>query len=599
MSAPSPVVPGAALVTFTIKSNGKVIDSTFQVDSIDTWSAVNKLPRARLVLFDGSPAESNFPISSLDTFLPGKKVEIAAGYNGKDTTIFKGVVVRQGLAIDQVEASKLIVDLTDEAIKMTLERRNAFFEKITDGDLIGKLITANGLAKDVAGTNTVHEEIVQYYVADWDLMVMRAEMNGLVVMADSGKVTVRKPDTKQAPVLGVKYGDTILNLDMEMDAATQYAASAIKSYTWDPATQKLLDGGPGTVDVKEAGNVSSAELAKVFNVSKFTQQTGGPIEKTALQDWSAGELVKSKLSKIRGSVRFQGSALAKVGKMLELAGLGARFNGPVFISGVRHRISDGAWLTTAEVGLSSQWFVSEAPQVAAPPASGQLPAIAGLQTGIVKKVAKDPGGEFRVQVSLPLLQDAAKSVWARLGTFYASNKFGAVFYPEVNDEVIVAFMNDDPRYPVILGSVYSKALAPPVPPDEQNTKKTLVTRSKLEISFDDKDKVIEIKTPGGQSIVMSDKAGSIVIKDSNKNTVSLAKSGITLDSGSNVKISAKGNISLEAGANVSVTAKANATMEGLQVSHTAKTKFAAKGSLSSEVSASGMLTLKGALVKIN
>ena len=34
---------------------------------------------------------------------------------------------------------------------MTLERRNAVFEKIKDSDLIGKLISQNGLKKDVAG----------------------------------------------------------------------------------------------------------------------------------------------------------------------------------------------------------------------------------------------------------------------------------------------------------------------------------------------------------------------------------------------------------------------------------------------------------------
>jgi Rhs element Vgr protein len=599
VTAPSPLPVDAAVITFSIEVDGKAIDSAVQVDCVDTWISVNKLPRARLVIFDGSAAESNFPLSDLDTFIPGKKVRISAGYDSKNETIFEGVVVRQGLSVDQTEAPKLIVDLTDEAIKMTLERKNALFEKITDGDLIGKLISANGLSKDVASTKTVHEEIVQYYVTDWDLMMMRAEMNGLVVIADSGKVTVKPPDTSQSPVLAVKFGESILDLDIELDAASQFASSAIKSYTWDPDTQKLIESGPGTVSVKEAGNLSSADLAKVFGVSSFTQQTGGAIEQTALQDWSSGELLKSMLSKIRGTVRFQGSSLARVGKTIELAGVGDRFNGPLFISGVHQRIHNGEWLTTAELGLCAHWFAAEAPHVTAPGASGQLPAVAGLQTGIVKNMATDPGGEFRVQVSLPLLQDDAKKVWARLGTFYASNKFGAFFYPEVDDEVVVGFMNDDPRYPVILGSVYGKKLAPPLTPDAENTKKALVTRGNLEITFDDKDKVIEVKTPGGQSIVMSDKAGSIVIKDKNGNTVSMAGGGITLDSGTSVKITAKGDITLDAGANLNLTAKANATMEGLQITHNARTKLTAKGTVSSEVSSSGILTIRGSLVNIN
>lgn len=114
-------------------------------------------------------------------------------------------------------------------------------------------------------------------------------------------------------------------------------------------------------------------------------------------------------------------------------------------SGVHHRIADGRWRTTAAFGLSPEWYAAEARNVAAPGASGQLPPIRGLQTGVVKKVAGDPAGEHRVLVSLPLLQDTAKGVWARLGTLYASSKTGAVFFPEVGDEVGVAFMNEDPR----------------------------------------------------------------------------------------------------------------------------------------------------------
>ena len=599
MTAVSPSLNEAAQLALSVKVAKKEISSTYEIVSVDTWLAVNKVPKATIVLFDGSAATRDFPASNLTTFLPGKEVEIAAGYGNSVTTIFKGVIVKQGIEITRNEGSKLIVHLTDEAVKMTLERNNALFEKIKDSDLIGKLITANGLAKDVASTTTVHEEVVQYYCSDWDLMLTRAQMNSFVVMANAGKVVVKKPDTQQSAVLRVEYGDSILDLEAEMDAATQYSSSAIKSYTWDIDQQKLIDSGPGTVSVKEQGNYSSAELAKVFNVKKFPQQTGAPIEKTALQDWSSAELLWSKLSKIRGSVSFQGSALAEVGKTIELAGLGQRFNGTAFMAGVHHSITEGRWVTTAKFGLSAEWFAETTPEIAAPDASGQLPAIKGLQTGIVKKVAKDPDGEFRVFVTLPLLQDAAKGVWARLAGFYASNKVGAVFYPEVSDEVIVGFMNDDPRYAVILGSVYSKKLPPLFPPDEKNTKKAITTKGKLQILFDDQDKVVEITTPGKNSFRMDDKAKSITIKDSKGNTVSLSSDGIKLDSASHVSITAKGNITLTAKANVQIKATAKASMEGLQVAHTAKTQFSAKSNALAEVSASGFLTIKGAMVKIN
>jgi Rhs element Vgr protein len=599
MSAPSPAILRGATLKFTIKVAGKALTSTTQVVSIDTWVSVNRIPRARIVLYDGSASKKNFPASNLKTFLPGNKIEIAAGYDSKVTPIFSGVIVKQGITINQTESSRLVVDATDQAVQMTLERKSAVFPKITDSDLIGKLISANGLAKSVTATTTTYEDIVQYYCTDWDLMLTRAELNGFVATVDAGKVTVGPPNTQQSPVLLVEYGTSILDLDAEMDAATQYAQSAIKSYSWDESVQQVINSGPGTVSVTEQGNVSSAELAKVFNVSSFPLQTGAMIDKNALEAWSSAELLKSKMSKIRGEVRFQGSALAQTGKTIQLAGLGDRFNGTAFISGVHHELTGGRWLTTVSLGLAWPWFTVEAPEVSAPEASGQLPPIQGLQTGKVKQVSNDDTGEFRVLLTLPLLQNDANGVWARLGGFYASNKAGAVFYPEIGDEVIVGFMNNDPRYPVILGSVYSKKLPPAYPPDDQNNTKAVVTRSKLEINFNDKDIILQINTPKKQTVTLDDKAGSITIKDSNKNTITLSSSGITLDSGSNINITAKGNITIAAQGNLKMSAKANATMEGLQISHTAQTKFAAQGSASAEVKSSGILTIQGTLVKIN
>ena len=48
------------------------------------------------------------------------------------------------------------------------------------------------------------------------------------------------------------------------------------------------------------------------------------------------------------------------------------------------------------------------------------------------------------------------------GNLYASNGAGAASYPEIGDEVVVAFMNGDPRFPVIIGRLYSKKNPPSV-----------------------------------------------------------------------------------------------------------------------------------------
>jgi Rhs element Vgr protein len=600
MVAPTPEALSSGQVTFTIKTDGKTIPDTIGVVSIQTWIGANKVPTAEVVVFDGSAAQGNFEVSDAKTFVPGAKIEILLGYaGGSEVSVFKGVVVAQAIDIASDTGSTLRVTSYDDALTMTLARRNSIYTNTTDSEFIGKLISQNGLAKSVASTTPKLLEIVQYYATDWDMIVLRAEANGLLVFVEGGKVTVAPPDTSASPGLTVTYGDSLLELHADMDASTQFETSAIQSASWDAATQKVIDAKPVGSAPATAGNLSPATLAKVFGIKEFPQQTNAGLEQSSLTAWSKGEQVKSVLAKIRGTVSYQGSAKVKPGGMLLLQGVGDRFNGAVFVKSVHHAVEGGRWITTAEFGLSPDWFAATQPDVASPGAAGLVPPIEGLQIGKVKAVAKDPAGEFRVQIELPLLRAPGKTVWARLATYYASNKVGDVFYPELEDEVIVGFMNNDPGQPVILGSVYSKKNPPPVAPDEKNNTKAIVTRTRMTLNFDEKDKIITLKTPGGHSVTLDDKTGKVTIADSNKNTVIMSKGGVDITSASNITLKSKANMTLDAGGNLSMKAKANATLEGLQVSHKAKTKFSAEGSAAADLKSSGIVTVKGTLVKIN
>jgi phage protein D len=54
---------------------------------------------------------------------------------------------------------------------------------------------------------------------------------------------------------------------------------------------------------------------------------------------------------LSGHVQFPGSGLAVVGAVLELTDMGARFGGPVMITGVTHEIDDRGWTTDATFGV--------------------------------------------------------------------------------------------------------------------------------------------------------------------------------------------------------------------------------------------------------
>lgn len=595
--AESPMGDGNSVVKLTVLSNGTKIADTIHVMSVTIRKAINKIPTAEIVMLDGDMPEKDFPISNTDTFKPGAEITINAGYDQDEVSIFQGVVVKHSIAITGQNNAQLVVECRDKAVGMTIGPKNANYVNSKDSDVITTLIgNYGGLTADVGATQTQYKELVQYYCTDWDFMLSRAEVNGALVIVDDATVTVKPPQTSTAPQLKVTYGEDLIEFHGEIDARAQL--TTVKGTTWDLKNQAVLEQQASPQTLNAQGDLDSATLAKVVGPSEFRLQTTAPLESTALKAWADGRQVKAGLARIRGRMKFQGSAKAKIGELIELEGVGNRFNGQVFVSAVQHVIEKANWITEAEFGLSPEWF-AEQRDLVAPPAAGFLPGVEGLQIGVVKKLDADPEGEQKVQVSVPVMQADTDGVWARLAGFYGSDGIGAFFIPEIGDEVVLGYMNNDPCHPVILGSFYSSTRKPPYELTADNYTKAIVTKSKLKLEFDDENKVVTLVTPGNNTIVISDKDKSILIQDQNSNKVELSSSGILLDSPKDITVTAKGKITLDAVGEVGISSKADVKIAGLNINNSANVGFVAKGNATAELSASGQTTVKGAMVMIN
>ena len=584
----SPNKDSVGVVTLKILSDGREIDDSVEVLSVLVSKKINRIAAATLVLIDGDMPEQDFPLSNAQTFKPGAEIELKAGYGSGEHRLFKGIVVRHGIRIDGGSPSRLVVECRDKAVAMTLGRKNANFVEAKDDAVIRTIIgNYSSVTSSVASTAAKHPELVQYYCTDWDFILSRAEANGLLVLVDDGKVSVEAPELGSAD-LRVTYGEDLIEFDADIDARTQL--QEVKAVSWDSKQQQLDAQSAAAKPVTKQGNLKSGDLDQVLGLKSYRLQTNVPLASGFLKRWAESRQLKADLARVRGRMRFQGSAKAKIGGVIELKGVGDRFNGDVYVTAVQQDISAGNWITQVEFGLPEDWF-AEQHQLIAPAASALVPGVQGLQIGVVKKLHEDPENNYRVQVSVPLLQAETEGVWARLAKFYASDGIGAFFIPEIGDEVVLGYLNSDPAHPVILGSLYSGKRKPPYQPEEQNNTKAILTRSKLRVEFDEEKKVITIITPAQNRVVLNDDEKSILVQDQNDNKVELKPAGILLSSPKDIEIKADGNISLTAVGDVSV--------EGMNVSNKANVAFSAEGSASAELSSSGQTTVKGSMVMIN
>jgi Rhs element Vgr protein len=573
------------LVTFSLTVNGAPVGKEIAVVSIAVNKEVNKIPWAKLIIQDGDVATEDFAISNQETFKPGNNIEIQAGSHSDETTIFKGIIVKHGIRILRDRHSLLEVECKDVVIKTTAGKKNKYFYDSKDTEVIEEILNTYAIQVDASAdaSDAKHKEVVQYYSTDWDFMVCRAEVSGKLVMADDGTVKVKKPDFTQQPVVLLQYGGNILELEAMMDSVYQY--NNVTASGWNYANQELSQQDAVAPALQEEGNISSSDLSDVLGLDTYTLFHSGNINDQELRGWASTQLLKSKLSKIKGRVKFLGFAEVKPGTLVELQGVGDRFNGIAFVSTVRHSISDGNWYTDINVGLSAKWFAQE-DDVSALPASGLIPAISGLQIGIVTQLEDDPDGEHRIQVRIPVIDAAADGIWARVACVDAGNERCAYFRPEVNDEVIVGFINDDPRHAVVLGMFNSSAM--PVPTDvfpekDDNHIKGFVTRSKIKLTFDDDKKIITMQTPAENKIVINDDEGSIVLEDQTGNKITMNSDGITVESAKDLVLKATNNVSIK----------------GVKIAAEASSEFSAKGNTRAALNSSGQTEIKGGTVMIN
>jgi Rhs element Vgr protein len=324
-------------------------------------------------------------------------------------------------------------------------------------------------------------------------------------------------------------------------------------------------------------------LAGVIGEDEFRLFHSGKIEEPELQALVDAKMMKHRLAKIRGRVRIDGTAAVKPGQLIELNGVGERFEGKLFVTGVRQEIEKGDWQTAIQFGINPEWF-AETYNVQQPLAAAMLPAINGLQIGVVTQLQDDPDGEDRIKVRLPVIHDQDEGIWCRVSSLDAGDNRGMFFRPEINDEVVVGFINSDPRHAIVLGMLNSSAKPAPFPASDDNHEKGYVSRSEMKVVFNDDKKSIQIETPGGNKMLITEDEKKIHIEDQNGNKFTMNEDGIKIESIKDIIMKAQGDIKAEASANVNIKGSAQAKVEG---------------SGGAELSSGGSTTVKGATVMIN
>lgn len=226
--------------------------------------------------------------------------------------------------------------------------------------------------------------------------------------------------------------------------------------------------------------------------------------------------------------------------------------------------------------------------------SGDFP---GVTIGIVTDL-NDPEklGRIKVRITgrdaLPYETD-----FIRMMTPMTGQQWGCFFLPEVGDEVLVSFVDGDVSRPYVLGALWNREYKPPVTMEGQNNDIRMIrTRSGHELIFNDADQKesIHIKTPQQLSIQLDDQKETIVVQDKDgKNMLMIdGKNGL-------IAVQANSKMTLQSGGSSITLDKQSLQIQSQKISLQAISELELSGTAMTTVNCAGMVTIKGAMVKIN
>jgi phage baseplate assembly protein gpV len=159
----------------------------------------------------------------------------------------------------------------------------------------------------------------------------------------------------------------------------------------------------------------------------------------------------------------------------------------------------------------------------------------------------DPEGMNRVQIRLfgfdgPESQNAP--LWARVAVPFAGDQRGSFFIPDVDDEVLVSFVNGDPRQPIVIGGLWNGSAAAPETlggSGERVDRWTITGKAGTRIAIIEaqpSDSTIRFTTPGGVSGELTDSGGGRVEFRIGGTTVTCDPQGVSINTGMNVRVQA-------------------------------------------------------------
>jgi phage protein D/phage baseplate assembly protein gpV len=528
----------------------------------------------------GYPADDGpDPFKNLDDskFQVGAALEVKLGGTDDRVTkpLFKGEIVTVEPDFEAGGAS-MVVRAYDWSHRLMRSRKQRTFLNAKVSDIVRRVLQENGLRAAVEEERgDPLESVVQNSESDWDFIWRLARRIGFELTVND-RVAEFKPPEQSTP-LELAYPEHLHAFRPRITAVQQVQTVNVRGF--DSKTKQVAMGSASTPRQVTQAGITRQQVRDTFPGAVI--EIGGQAFKTQSEASTIAQATLDQLANayLTAEGECDGNPLIKAGARIRISGVGRKYSGVYRVAKAVHMLTAGGYVTQFSNSAGEHTLLGQSGG-----ANGGPRRVDSIVVGIVTN-NRDPDGLGRVKVTLPSVSEV-ETAWAPLLVPSAGNQRGMMMMPQPNDQVIIAFENGDPSYPVVLGSMFNgrdKPGAELLAADKNNDGSFAVRSDHAALIHANED--ITLHSDKGKWVVKLD-GGEI------QETVKQGaggSGGYTGDFGGSWNLKATGGVTVESSQSVTVKAPS--------ITVDASASLTLKGA-AVDIKGSGVVNISGAMINI-
>jgi phage protein D len=333
-----------------VSRNIQHVEIVSKPDTIDTFSftITNEMPKMRWTHSDDD-----------EVFTEAKSVKIAMGYLDKLTDMIEGEItqIRPDFPADAIPS----LTIEGHSLLHRLQGNNMTrtFQNVTDKQIVEQLARDAGLDADAEDPNVQYEYVIQPNQTDLDFLRERARRVHFEILVKNRKLIFRKSQESQQKTYTLLWAQTqksvaasggtlpLKSCSLQMNTLKPPTTVEVRSY--DPKSKQAFVSRAGSADQtsKMGGTHTGADVSSTFQRQRTRVHVSTPFgSQQEVEQEARASYNNEAMGLITGNVSTIGAPDLRSGYVIELRGIGRRFDGEYLVDEATHSMGSDGYQTS-------------------------------------------------------------------------------------------------------------------------------------------------------------------------------------------------------------------------------------------------------------